>query len=127
LGAGRILASVRRGSRILLTVLRVALAFDDACERLYVWNHFGASLSAIDTASGAERQRLALFTRGRPAIRAGRALLYDTHRTSGLGQAECASCHVDAGGAGLPPPRRCPTPRCCPPRADRPLRSHAGP
>src|SRR5690606_20475032 len=30
------------------------------------------------------------------AVKAGRKHLYDTHATSGLGQASCASCHVDA-------------------------------
>ena len=29
------------------------------------------------------------------AVKTGRKHLYDTHKTSGLGQAACASCHVD--------------------------------
>lgn len=74
----------------------VGLALDGARSRLYVWNHFDASLSQIDTATQSERTRLALFNPLPAAIREGRALLYDTQRTSGGGQVSCASCHIDA-------------------------------
>jgi len=74
----------------------VALALDEPRARLYAWNHFDASLSVIDTTSSIELGRVAVFNPLPAAIRAGRPLLYDTHRTSGLGQAACASCHVDA-------------------------------
>lgn len=73
-----------------------ALALDEARGRLYAWNHFEATLSAIDLATLTERARVAAFDPLPAAIRAGRPFLYDTHRTSGLGQASCASCHVDA-------------------------------
>lgn len=90
----------------------VGLALDEARARLYVWNHFDVSLSVINTGTAAEIQRIALFNPLPSAIREGRALLYDTQRTSGLGQASCASCHVDArmdrlawdlGDPSLPP------------------------
>ncbi|MEM9302700.1 MAG: hypothetical protein AAGE01_11340 [Pseudomonadota bacterium] len=73
------------------------LALDEARERLYVWNHFEASLSTIALDDGLPREidRLAAFDPLPEAIRAGRPFLYDTHRTSGLGHVSCASCHVD--------------------------------
>jgi YVTN family beta-propeller protein len=90
------------------------LAHDHARNRLYVWNHFEASLSVVDSAVGVELSRTPVFNPLPAAIRAGRPLLYDTHRTSGLGQVSCASCHVDAridrlawdlGDPSLPPQR----------------------
>jgi YVTN family beta-propeller protein len=86
----------RVGTPIAVGEGPVALALDEPRSRLYVWNHFDASLSAIDTATSTERTRVAAFNPLPAAIRAGRPLLYDTHRTSGLGQVACASCHVDA-------------------------------
>ena len=74
----------------------IGLALDEARARLYAWNHFDVSLSVIDTTSLTEISRVAVFNPLPAAIRAGRPLLYDTHRTSGLGQTSCASCHVDA-------------------------------
>lgn len=90
----------------------VGLAVDDARRRLYVWNHFEASLSVVDLDTRAEIDRIAVFNPLPQAIRQGRPLLYDAHLTSGLGQASCASCHVDAridrlawdlGNPALPP------------------------
>ena len=63
--------------------------------RAYVLNRFDASLSVLDTAARAELLRLPFTDPTPPAIREGRRLLYDTHRTSGLGHISCASCHVD--------------------------------
>ena len=74
----------------------VGLSLDEPRARLYVWNHFDVSLSVIDTQAARELQRIAVFNPLPAAIRAGRPMLYDTQRTSGLGQASCASCHIDA-------------------------------
>lgn len=63
--------------------------------RLYVLNRFDASISLIDTATATETSRTAFFDPTPQTIKLGRPLLYDTHATSGLGQASCASCHVD--------------------------------
>ncbi len=71
------------------------LAFDGERERLYVLGKFEAAISVVDTATGLETQRLAFFDPTPEVIRAGRAHLYDTHATSGLGQASCASCHPE--------------------------------
>jgi len=63
--------------------------------RLFVLDRFEAAISTVDLATRAEIARLPFFDPTPAAVKAGRPFLYDTHRTSGLGQASCASCHVD--------------------------------
>jgi YVTN family beta-propeller protein len=72
------------------------LALDDTRQRLYVYNRFSSSLSVLDTMANAVIDAVPLFDPTPIGIAAGRRHLYDTRRTSGLGQASCASCHVDA-------------------------------
>jgi YVTN family beta-propeller protein len=72
------------------------LAWDESRQRLYVWNRFSSSLSVVDTTANAVVDAIPLFDPTPLSVAAGRRHLYDTHRTSGLGQASCASCHVDA-------------------------------
>jgi hypothetical protein len=74
----------------------VGLGLDENKNRLYVWNHFEASLSLVDTNSHLEISKIQIFNPLPIAIQEGRKFLYSTHDTSGLGQAACASCHVDA-------------------------------
>jgi hypothetical protein len=50
----------------------------------------------VSTESESEVDRISVFDPTPVAIRTGRKHLYDTHKTSGLGQAACGSCHVDA-------------------------------
>ncbi len=64
--------------------------------RVYSLNKFDGSVSAIDTTTNTETARVKFFDPTPAAIKLGRPLLYDTHRTSGLGHASCASCHIDA-------------------------------
>ena len=64
--------------------------------RVYALNRFDASVSAISAGSGTEVARVPFHDPTPPDVRAGRKFLFDTHLTSGLGQASCASCHVDA-------------------------------
>ncbi len=64
-------------------------------EHLYVLNKFDASISTVSTASNGELNRVTFFDPTPTAVKAGRPMLYDTHRTSGLGQVACASCHID--------------------------------
>ncbi|HVF34444.1 MAG TPA: hypothetical protein VND91_03915, partial [Candidatus Saccharimonadia bacterium] len=89
-------SGARVGAPIAVGQGPLALALDEGRSRLYAWNHFDATLSSIDLGTRAELSRVAAFNPLPAAIRAGRPLLYDTHRTSGLGQASCASCHVDS-------------------------------
>ncbi len=71
----------------------LAIASDGS--RVYSLNKFDGSISAIDTTTNAETARVRFFDPTPAAIKVGRPLLYDTHRTSGLGHASCASCHID--------------------------------
>ncbi|MDA1262670.1 MAG: hypothetical protein O3B75_07205 [Planctomycetota bacterium] len=71
----------------------LALSIDGT--KLYTLNRFGASLSTTDLTSGAELARTAFHDATPSTIRDGRRFFFDTHLTSGLGQASCASCHVD--------------------------------
>ncbi|HYF14285.1 MAG TPA: hypothetical protein VD971_04345 [Phycisphaerales bacterium] len=71
------------------------LALDEARGRLYVLNKFGASISVVSTATETVEQTVEFFDPTPGAIKTGRKFLYDTHLTSGLGQASCASCHID--------------------------------
>src|SRR5262249_15950455 len=64
--------------------------------RIYCLNRFDATVSVIDTASDTEAGRVGFFDPTPSAIKTGRPLLYDAHRTSLLGNASCAGCHVDA-------------------------------
>ncbi len=63
----------------------------------YVLNKFDATISSINTTSNAVTATTPLYFDPTPAaIKIGRPILYNTQLTSGLGQASCASCHVDA-------------------------------
>jgi YVTN family beta-propeller protein len=73
------------------------LVLDESRDRLYVLNRFGAEISVIDTDTDSEvHPRVPLHDATDLAIRVGRKHLYDTHKTSGLGQISCASCHIDS-------------------------------
>lgn len=66
-----------------------------ATNRAYVLNRFDATISVIDVAALSELTRVAFFDPTPAVIRAGRPMLYDTHRTSGTGHLSCATCHID--------------------------------
>jgi YVTN family beta-propeller protein len=72
------------------------VALDEGAGRLYVLNKFAATISVVDTATESETAQVGFHDPTPPAIKVGRQHLYDTHAGSGLGQAACASCHVDA-------------------------------
>ncbi len=72
------------------------MALDEPRHRLYVLNRFSAGLSVVDTTNQTVIATVPLFDPTPPAIKNGRKHLYDTHKTSGLGQVSCGSCHVDA-------------------------------
>lgn len=73
----------------------VGLALDEPRQRLYVLNRFSNSISVIDSEKLSVIDTLKMFDPTPAIINAGRAHFYNTHKTSGLGQASCASCHVD--------------------------------
>jgi YVTN family beta-propeller protein len=72
------------------------IVLDAARGRLLTLNRFGGSVSVVDESSLSSLGEVRFFDPTPQFIRNGRPLLYDTHATSGLGQASCASCHVDA-------------------------------
>jgi YVTN family beta-propeller protein len=66
--------------------------------RLYVVNRFDSSVMVVDTTTlGSESiiQTKAMLDPTPDFVNLGRIQFYDTHRTSGLGQIACASCHID--------------------------------
>jgi YVTN family beta-propeller protein len=72
------------------------VAIDSADRLAYVLNRFDGSISTIDLASRTVTETTQFFDPTPAVIKNGRPFLFDTHLTSGLGQASCASCHVDA-------------------------------
>jgi YVTN family beta-propeller protein len=72
------------------------IVLQEASQRAFVLNRFDASVSIVDLGTERVTGRFELsFDPTPPEVRAGRPLLYDTHRTSGTGHVSCASCHVD--------------------------------
>jgi DNA-binding beta-propeller fold protein YncE len=71
------------------------MALDEGRHRLYVYNRFGGTISTVDTTNETVADTLSLLDPTPQAIKLGRPHLYNTHQTSGLGQAACGSCHVD--------------------------------
>ena len=72
------------------------IVLDAARGRLLTLNRFGGSISVVDESSLTHLGDVRFFDPTPQFIRNGRPLLFDPHATSGLGQASCASCHVDA-------------------------------
>ncbi len=72
------------------------LSLDEPRDRLYVMNKFSGSISVVDLMTETEIAQVSLFDPTPQAIKTGRKHLYDTHKNSGLGQASCASCHIDS-------------------------------
>ena len=72
------------------------IVIDEARQRAYVINKFGASISTIDLATDKEVSRTGFFDPTPLVIKTGRKHLYNTHTGSGHGHISCGSCHVDA-------------------------------
>jgi len=74
------------------------LVLDEADNVLYVLDKFEGAISVVDLGAEVAQEiaRVPFYDPTPSAIKEGRPFLYDTHLTSGLGQASCASCHVDA-------------------------------
>ncbi len=97
-GSNNLLVLDREGTRIGRVEVGegpTGVVASHSAERIYVLNQFDASISIVDTGSQTEVDRVSFFDPTPAAIKQGRKFLYDTHLTSGLGQASCASCHVD--------------------------------
>jgi DNA-binding beta-propeller fold protein YncE len=88
-------SGARAGSPIALPDGPTGLALDPSGKFLYVLNRFAASVSILDATSLEVKRTVDFFDPTPEIIRRGRRHFYDTHKTSGLGQASCASCHLD--------------------------------
>jgi hypothetical protein len=77
------------------------VALDEPRGRLYVLTRFDNALSVVDLAARREVQHLPLFNPEPASVRDGRRFLYDARKTSGHGDAACASCHVFGDLDGL--------------------------
>ena len=82
-------------SRIPVGQGPTGLALDEARGRIFVMNKFEGAISVVSIPSAAELSRTAFHDATPASVKSGRPFLYDTHATSGLGQASCASCHID--------------------------------
>lgn len=90
-------ANLARVAQVDLGEGPTGVVLDETRGRAYALNKFEASISTVDTGTLTELARTPFFDPTPLEIREGRAYLYDTHLTSGLGQASCASCHIDGG------------------------------
>ncbi|MCO7224941.1 hypothetical protein [Pleionea sp. CnH1-48] len=72
----------------------VGLLLNETRNQLLVYTRFDNSLVSLNPQTGAESQRLSLFSPEPQKVQAGRAILYDADRSSSNGEASCASCHV---------------------------------
>jgi len=72
------------------------IALNEDAGVAYILNKFDSTVSTIDLGSESEIDATPFYDPSPPVIRLGRRHLYNTHRTSGLGQLSCASCHIDA-------------------------------
>jgi YVTN family beta-propeller protein len=72
------------------------LALDGTRNLLYVLDRFDATVTVLDTESLQQRGRVSFFDPTPAVVRDGRPFLYNTRMASGLGQAACGSCHIDA-------------------------------
>ena len=101
MGSGNLIAIDALGQRLDMPPVDLpdgpaGIVLDGARDQLYVSSRFASSLTVVNTTSHAVTQTLALHDATPDVVRNGRKHLYDTHLSSGLGQASCASCHVDA-------------------------------
>jgi len=101
MGSSNLVIIDANGNRVRAMPLNVGegptgLALQESRNRLYVLNRFSASISVVDTLSETVVATTPLFDPAPSVVKTGRKHLYDTHKTSGLGHAACASCHVDA-------------------------------
>lgn len=101
MGSNNVLAIDASGARAATRPIEVGqgptgLVLDAERGALFVLNRFEATISTVPLALSQELTRTPFHDATPAVVRAGRRHLYDTHETSGLGQASCASCHVDA-------------------------------
>lgn len=100
MGSDNLIIVNAQGDRAVITPISVGqgptgMALDEPRNRLYIYNRFDGSISTVDTGLQTVINTLSLFDPTPQAIKNGRPFIYNTQISSGLGQASCASCHVD--------------------------------
>ncbi len=98
LGSNNVVAVDQSGARLATITVGegpTGLAISANGQRLYVLDRFEGAISVVSTLTNEEVQRVPLYDPTPITVKAGRPFLYDSHLTSGLGQASCASCHTD--------------------------------
>jgi len=88
-------AQGKRLGRVDLPGGPTGIAVDEARGKIYVLNRFASSLSVVDAVTLGVDETLPMYDPTPTQIKEGRPHFYGTIETSGLGQAACASCHLD--------------------------------
>jgi DNA-binding beta-propeller fold protein YncE len=99
MGSDNLVALDSAGNRLGTAALPAGptgMALDEPRERLYVLNRFASSLTVLHSETLAVLETIPLYDPTPAQIKEGRPHFYSTHKTSGLGQLACASCHIDA-------------------------------
>jgi hypothetical protein len=100
MGSNNVIVTNPSGARIGLVNVGqgpTGIVLQESDGRAFVLNKFDATISAFNLSTLSQTSVTPLlYDPTTPEIKAGRPLLYNTQQTSGLGQASCASCHVDA-------------------------------
>ncbi len=98
MGSNNVAVIDRQATRVATVAVGegpTGVALDEVRGKAYVLNRFAGSISVISTVNNQVTSTVNFFDPTPDAIKQGRKFLYDTHLTSGLGQASCGSCHVD--------------------------------
>lgn len=85
----------RVGSAVTLPDGPAGLALDEARNRIYVLSRFASQLVTLSMDTLTVQHAVPLHDPTPALVRLGRKHFYDTVENSGLGQAACASCHID--------------------------------
>ncbi len=88
-------ANGNRLSRIKVPEGPTGIVADDSRNRIYVLSRFAGVIVSLNLSERRLLSTIPFFDPTPAVIKAGRPFLYNTQISSGLGQAACASCHVD--------------------------------
>jgi hypothetical protein len=88
-------ANGKRLRRINVAAGPTGIVMDESRDRVYVLSRFAGAIVSLSLSGRRVLNTTPFFDPTPTYIKAGRPFLYDTQISSGLGQASCASCHVD--------------------------------
>ena len=99
MGSNNLIVSDNNGTRLGLVDVGAGptgIAVNNDSGLGYVLNRFEGTVSVIDLDAREEVLEAAYYDPTPARINEGRVFVFNTHISSGLGQASCGSCHVDA-------------------------------